>query len=69
MTQHATLARHPPLPAVPPRPHSSMLTAPPALWAQLDPAQQRQIAALIAELIRRMSTPLLPREEVSDDHG
>ena len=65
MTPPATLARHPLLPAIPPCPNSTLSTAPPALWTQLDTTQQRQIAALIAELIRRMSTALLPCEEMS----
>lgn len=67
MTPQTILDRHLLLPAVPPCPNSILPTAPPALWVQLDTTQQRQIAALIAELIRRMSTPLLPCEEMSHD--
>jgi hypothetical protein len=68
MTYPATLTGHPPRPAVAPRPCSNTPVAPPLLWAHLNTRQQHQIAALIAELIRRRTTPLLLHEERTDDH-
>jgi hypothetical protein len=68
MTHPAIPTRQRPRSAILARPRRSAPAAPPALWAQLDTIQQQHIAALLAELIRRLATPPQPHEGRSDDH-
>ena len=65
MDQQPAAAQQSLVPLPPTPPAQTALKHPPQIWGQLDPLHQRQLAQLLADLIRRR---YCPPHQMEDNH-